>query len=120
MTKLKILMMIALSLSLSAAVASADEAPSTSVKFGPIHFKFGSAELTAASRAELDKLAQHLAAHPELDITIPGHTDDAGNEEDNLELGGQRASASRDYLITKGISADRIFIVSKGETQPVE
>jgi len=123
LNKLTLTIMLAIGLSLSASVASAgpsgDPAPATSVKFAPIHFKFGSVELTAEARASLDKLAAHLAANVALDVTIPGHTDGVGDEESNLELGGQRASAARDYLILKGISADRIFIVSKGETQPV-
>jgi peptidoglycan-associated lipoprotein len=49
---------------------------------------------------------------------IEGHADSRGTNEYNLALGERRADAVRDYLVSLGVSTDRITIVSKGEEQP--
>lgn len=59
-----------------------------------------------------------LAQHPDLKVVIEGHCDDRGSEEYNLALGDSRANALRQSLITEGVSADRIKIVSYGKEHP--
>ena len=52
-------------------------------------------------------------------ITLEGHCDSRGSAEYNLALGQRRASAAKDYLVSLGVSGDRITVVSKGKEQPV-
>jgi peptidoglycan-associated lipoprotein len=51
-------------------------------------------------------------------VTVEGHADSRGSAEYNLALGDRRASAVRDYLVSLGIAADRVQIVSKGKEAP--
>ncbi|RMF29061.1 MAG: OmpA family protein, partial [Bacteroidetes bacterium] len=66
----------------------------------------------------LDKLAARLQQTDET-VSIVGHTDNIGDEASNQELGLARARHIRDVLVSKGISADRITISSKGESEPI-
>lgn len=84
-----------------------------------ILFDFNSYNLTANSRAELDRMATILNRYPDTDLAIEGHTDSKGTEEYNQKLSEQRASAVADYLATDGISRRRMTIRGYGETRPV-
>ena len=84
-----------------------------------IHFLTGSAELYEASKAGLDRLAEALLRHPSLRLEVGGHTDAVGKDEDNLALSERRAKAVYDYLILRGISADRLTYRGYGETRPI-
>jgi len=53
-------------------------------------------------------------------IRIEGHCDERGSDEYNMALGEKRAAAARDYLISYGIDAKRISIISYGESRPVD
>ena len=57
---------------------------------------------------ELDQLVQLMNQKPALEIQISGHTDDVGEVQYNIDLSLKRAKAVRDYLISKGIAANRI------------
>jgi outer membrane protein OmpA-like peptidoglycan-associated protein len=85
-----------------------------------VFFETGSAALQPASAYELDRLAALLADHPHLKIRINGHTDQIGNEADNLRLSELRARAVMDYLIGKGIAAARLQSKGYGESKPLE
>ncbi|MCC7506528.1 MAG: PD40 domain-containing protein [Saprospiraceae bacterium] len=84
-----------------------------------VFFETGSAELRPESAAELDRLAALLAETPGLRIQISGHTDHVGDDRSNLTLSENRAKAVYNYLIAKGIAAQRLRFKGFGESQPV-
>ena len=85
-----------------------------------IFFATNKSSLTTASRATLRKQATYLRKNKNLNVTIEGHADERGTREYNLALGERRANAARDYLMTYGISSDRISVLSYGKERPVE
>ncbi len=84
-----------------------------------IFFDFDKATLRPESTAELDRLTKMLNDIPTLKIEISGHTDNYGSDEYNLKLSADRAKAVVDYLISKGISSDRLTSAGYGESQPI-
>ena len=85
-----------------------------------VFFATNKSSLTTASRATLRKQATFLRKNKKLNVTIEGHADERGTREYNLALGERRANAAKDYLITYGISADRISVISYGKERPVD
>jgi outer membrane protein OmpA-like peptidoglycan-associated protein len=81
-------------------------------------FAFGQYQLLESSLATLDKLADYLTRETSLKVTISGHTDNIGSMEDNLQLSLNRAKAVMNYLLSKGISVERMNVKSFGEAQP--
>ncbi|MFL5730819.1 MAG: OmpA family protein, partial [Cytophagaceae bacterium] len=84
-----------------------------------IFFDFDKATLRPESSLELERLYQLLVDIPTLKIEISGHTDNKGSAEYNKELSGKRAQAVVDYLITKGIKADRLKSAGYGFDRPM-
>jgi len=84
-----------------------------------VFFETDSTELTVQARATLDKQAQWLNKYPRYTFTIEGHADERGTREYNIALGARRASATRDYLIARGVSANRMRTISYGKERPV-
>lgn len=84
-----------------------------------VQFVSGSATLTKAAKAELDKGATILSEHPDIKISIEGHTDNTGKEAANQKLSEKRAEAVKAYFVKKGISADRLVTVGYGQSNPV-
>ena len=84
-----------------------------------IFFEFGKATLTDASSTALDKLVKVLNDNPNITIEIGAHTDRVGSADGNLQLSGKRAQSVVDYLIKKGIEAERLTAKGYGKTQPV-
>jgi len=84
-----------------------------------IHFEFDRYELRADAREALDANAKWLREHPSVRVEIEGHCDERGTNEYNMGLGAKRAQAARDYLVSLGISAQRLSTVSYGEEIPV-
>ncbi|HEX2846532.1 MAG TPA: OmpA family protein [Chitinophagaceae bacterium] len=84
-----------------------------------VQFLSGSATLTKAAKAELDKGATILSEHPEIKISIEGHTDNTGKEASNQKLSEKRADAVKAYFVQKGISADRLVTVGYGQSMPI-
>lgn len=84
-----------------------------------IFFETAKATLMEPSLAELDRLAEALKRHPYLRLEVGGHTDAVGKDEDNLLLSERRAKAVYDYLIERGIDADRLTYRGYGESRPV-
>ncbi|MEL7425606.1 MAG: OmpA family protein [Bacteroidota bacterium] len=82
-------------------------------------FATGSAELLPISEPELNRLVSLLEEFPELRIKINGHTDSIGDDASNLQLSEARAKAVLDYLVQKGIAAERLRSEGFGETRPV-
>jgi len=85
-----------------------------------IFFATNKSSLTTASRATLRKQANYLRKNKNLNVTIEGHADERGTREYNLALGERRANAAKDYLMTYGISSDRISVLSYGKERPVD
>ena len=85
-----------------------------------VFFATNKSSLTTASRATLRKQATYLRKNKKLNVTIEGHADERGTREYNLALGERRANAAKDYLMTYGISSDRITVLSYGKERPVD
>jgi len=81
-------------------------------------FDFNKADIRADARTALGKTAEYLRNYPAERVTIEGHCDERGSTEYNLALGDRRASAAKQYLVSLGISADRINTVSFGKEKP--
>jgi peptidoglycan-associated lipoprotein len=84
-----------------------------------VFFETDSSELSGQSRATLDKQAQWLTNYSQYTFTIEGHADERGTREYNIALGARRAQAVRDYLISRGIAANRMRTISYGKERPV-
>ena len=83
-----------------------------------VYFGYDQSTLTAEAQATLDRQAAFLKANPTIRIVIQGHCDERGTREYNLALGDRRASASRDYLVAKGVNASRLTTISYGKERP--
>lgn len=86
---------------------------------GDVLFATGKADLKAGAMANFDRLADALKKQEDRHITIEGHTDNVGGDEQNMALSQRRAEAVKSYLVNRGIAADRIFATGKGEGFPV-
>jgi peptidoglycan-associated lipoprotein len=84
-----------------------------------VFFDTDSTELTVVSRTTLDRQAQWLQQYPNYAITIEGHADERGTREYNIALGARRASVVRDYLVSRGLNANRFRTISYGKERPV-
>ena len=76
--------------------------------------------LTTASRETLRKQAAWLRKNSKLNIVLEGHADERGTREYNLAIGERRANSAKDYLMTYGITASRISVISYGKERPVD
>ena len=76
--------------------------------------------LTTASRETLRKQAAWLRQNSDVTVVVEGHADERGTREYNLALGERRANATKDYLMTYGVSSDRIKVLSYGKERPVD
>ena len=76
--------------------------------------------LTTRSRDTLRKQAGWLRENSDVNVVLEGHADERGTREYNLALGERRANAAKDYLMTYGISSNRISVISYGKERPVD
>ena len=76
--------------------------------------------LTTASRDTLRKQAACLRKNKDIAVTVERHADERGTREYNLALGERRANAAKDYLMTYGVSSNRISVISYGKERPVD
>jgi peptidoglycan-associated lipoprotein len=87
--------------------------------FEAIYFDFDNSDLSQASREVLSKNADILLkVKPDAKIKIEGNCDERGSAEYNLALGERRAKSALQYLLTLGVKADRISIISYGKEKP--
>jgi len=84
-----------------------------------VFFDTDSSELSEQARATLDKQAQWLNQYARYAFTIEGHADERGTREYNIALGARRAQTVREYLISRGVSAQRMHTISYGKERPV-
>ena len=85
-----------------------------------VFFATNESILTTASRETLRAQAGWLRKNPSINVVLEGHADERGTREYNLALGERRANAAKDYLMTYGVSASRISVISYGKERPVD
>ena len=85
-----------------------------------VFFATNESVLTTASRDTLRKQAEWLRKNSKINVVLEGHADERGTREYNLALGERRANAAKDYLMTYGISGNRISVISYGKERPVD
>ena len=85
-----------------------------------VFFATNESILTTKSRDTLRKQAAWLRKNSDINVVLEGHADERGTREYNLALGERRANAAKDYLMTYGISANRISVISYGKERPVD
>jgi len=85
-----------------------------------IFFETASAKLLKESQSELNKLVELMQKNKVLKIEVGGHTDNVGSDESNLKLAQNRAKSVVDYLISKGISEQRLTSKGYGSKMPIE
>ena len=95
------------------------DAPKTFV-LDNVEFDFGKYSLRPSSYATLDDLVDYLNRKPNERIEIGGHTDNVGSDAKNLVLSLERAKSIVEYLISKGISNDRLVAKGYGAEEPIE
>ena len=84
-----------------------------------IFFATNKSVLTTAARDTLRKQAAWMRKNKNVNVTAEGHADERGTREYNLALGERRANAAKDYLLTYGVSGNRITVISYGKERPV-
>ena len=85
-----------------------------------VFFATNESILTTISRDTLRKQAAWLRENSNVNVVVEGHADERGTREYNLALGERRANSAKDYLMTYGVSADRISVISYGKERPVD
>jgi peptidoglycan-associated lipoprotein len=83
-----------------------------------INFEFDKYEIRPGETRTLDTNAAWLKQNGNMLVLIEGHCDERGTNEYNLALGERRAKAAMDYLVSQGVQASRITIISYGEERP--
>ena len=102
------------------AAAKEEAIPARAAELATIYFDFDSYILTAPSRATLARNAEDLMKNASLKVQIQGNCDERGSDEYNLALGEKRAKAAMDYLVTLGVPAERLSIISYGKEKPAD
>lgn len=107
--------------SVNAPAAAPPAAPAATPFEQGVHdafFDFDKADIRGDAREMLSQTAEYLKANSSIRVTIEGHCDERGSTEYNLGLGDRRAAAVKEYLVSLGISADRMNTVSFGKEKP--
>ena len=87
--------------------------------FENVFFDLNKSTLRKESRIELNLFAEYLKKNTEIKIELGGHTDSRGNEESNLSLSKARAGAVYEFLVAKGVTAQRMTFRGYGSSMPV-
>ncbi len=85
-----------------------------------VYFDFDRSEVRPDMRPVLDRKARFLLDFPSIRVRIEGHCDERGTVEYNIALGHRRSQTTKDYLVSLGVSASRIDMVSYGEERPAD
>lgn len=89
-------------------------------EFQNVHFATNSYELTSESISEINELVTLMKENTALKIEVSGHTDDRGTPEYNQRLSERRSKAVIDYMVSKGVTKDRLKVANYGETKPIK
>jgi peptidoglycan-associated lipoprotein len=84
----------------------------------PIFFDYDTYDIRTDAQSALSKDADWLNSHPNIKVVIGGYCDERGSDEYNLVLGQNRAQAAKTALVTAGVAADRMRIISYGKEKP--
>ena len=84
-----------------------------------VHFDYDRSDLHSADRNILQRQAAWLQKYPGIRVQVQGNCDERGTREYNLALGARRANSVKDYLVSLGISPDRIETISYGKERPI-
>ncbi|MCY1704852.1 peptidoglycan-associated lipoprotein Pal [Pannonibacter sp. SL95] len=84
-----------------------------------IFFEEDQSTINVQARGTLDKQAQWLSTYGKYMVTIEGHADERGTRQYNIALGARRATAARDYLVSRGVASSRLRTISYGKERPV-
>ena len=103
---------------LQAATTLADRAPKASDRF-LLYFNFGTTVLTSESRELLPKILEAIGRRPAPELTVIGHTDQAGPPDYNYQLGLRRAEAVRTEVIAAGVDSAMVEVTSHGANNPI-
>jgi outer membrane protein OmpA-like peptidoglycan-associated protein/tetratricopeptide (TPR) repeat protein len=90
-----------------------------SYKLNDIYFATNSFDLKRESKLVIDAFIEFLNENPTVNIEIQGHTDNVGNDNSNMVLSENRAKSVYDYIISTGVSTDRLSFKGYGETKPI-
>jgi peptidoglycan-associated lipoprotein len=82
------------------------------------YFDLDKADIRADARTALSKTAEFFRSYPQVKVTVEGHCDERGSTEYNLALGDRRAQAAKDFLVSLGVTADRMQTISYGKERP--
>lgn len=85
-----------------------------------VYFDFDRSDIRPGETVKLDKVAEFMEANPTVRIEVAGHACSVGKQDYNLVLSKNRAESVKKYLVSKGISPDRIVVSYYGETRPAE
>ena len=91
----------------------------TQIALNNIFFDYNKTDLNKESYSELNRLVDMMKKNPKMKIAIGGHTDSKGSDEYNIKLASDRAEAVQNYLIKKGIAANRMSIKTLGKSDPL-
>ncbi len=83
-----------------------------------VFFDYDAYDIRSDAQTTLSQDSSYLTSHPNLKIVIGGYCDERGSDEYNLALGQNRANAAKNALVTAGVAADRIRVVSYGKEKP--
>jgi peptidoglycan-associated lipoprotein len=95
---------------------SAEEEFKASVQ--DIFFDYDTDAIRTDAQATLSKDASYLASHPDIKVVLGGYCDERGSDEYNLALGQRRADATKTALVTAGVAANRVRVISYGKEKP--
>lgn len=85
-----------------------------------VQFGTGRADIAEQYAPLIDLAVELMTSQPNVTLTIIGHTDDIGDEEENLRLSIERATATAGLIEDRGIAADRLTIDGRGESEPID
>ena len=97
----------------------ADGCTIVSVVLEGVQFENNSAELTSGSGDQLDKAVAEMQKYPHVRVEVQAHSDSSGAASYNQMLSEKRANSVRDYMVSKGVAADRLTAKGYGEDKPI-
>jgi outer membrane protein OmpA-like peptidoglycan-associated protein len=89
------------------------------IDINPIYFDYNKWNIRPDAAVELDRIVAVMKAYPDIEIELGSHTDCRGSKKYNMGLSDKRAKSSATYIVSKGISKDRIYGKGYGESRLV-
>ncbi|NKN34401.1 peptidoglycan-associated lipoprotein Pal [Marichromatium bheemlicum] len=94
------------------------EDPASPLSKRVIYFDYDNSEIRPEYVALIQTHARYLGTHPQLRVTLEGHTDERGTREYNLALSDQRADSVRRFMLAEGVQSDQVEVIGYGEERP--